>query len=303
VSKASHDRFAATHREPNPDKSWFQHGLALLGELGLPPSFRLLDVGAGNGEFCQQAAQRFDAKISCVDYAEPHLARLRSLGFDAQRCDFDSEADVASLVERYQGTFDVVVSFEVIEHVFDADLVLATIHRLLKPGGYLILSTPNVAYLGYRVYAAFRGNLPPSEGHHVRFYNQRRLQQNLEVSGFDVLEDASFGQSMGYVERTIGVDAGRATSLAFRAALHGALAAARTLKAPSAVSNLLFLAQKTERGSLGLDPAFRDAAFAALDETRRQSTLAHLVRRKREGLFTEHPGMSRFIDTQAAALR
>lgn len=46
--------------------------------------------------------------------------------------------------------FDLCIALEIIEHLFDTDFFLQEIHRVLRPGGFLILSTPNLASLPNR---------------------------------------------------------------------------------------------------------------------------------------------------------
>ncbi len=79
------------------------------------------------------------------------------------------------------GTFEIIVSFETLEHVSDDDLLIAEFARLLKPGGTLICSTPNQWPL----------EVAP---HHVRVYDHRTLTQLLNRYFTDI---ALFNQNSG----------------------------------------------------------------------------------------------------------
>jgi len=89
------------------------------------------------------------------------------------------------------GPFDVVIFAEIIEHLLnDPCAVIREIKRVLKPGGHLILTTPNVARLenvakmimGVNIYDPYSGYGP--YGRHNREYNQHELSLLMEHEGF-----------------------------------------------------------------------------------------------------------------------
>jgi len=84
-------------------------------------------------------------------------------------------ADVANLPFKEQ-TFDVVICREVIEHVPDADATFQEIRRVLKPEGYLLITTPNG--LGGYIDGVI----------HVRGYAPPSFLDELELQGFDVIK-------------------------------------------------------------------------------------------------------------------
>jgi SAM-dependent methyltransferase len=130
-------------------------------------------------------------EVTCADYAPAHLAHQQALGFDTLPVDLDAAApDVDRVAQSRAGLFDLVVSLATIEHVFDSDNFLRLCHTVLKPGGLLLVNTPNIGYIGYRLYSQFSGNRPFGEGHHVRFWDFRFLQTNLFLNGFRVVSDA-----------------------------------------------------------------------------------------------------------------
>jgi SAM-dependent methyltransferase len=100
---------------------------------------KVLDIGCGDGFFSQRIEEATGAYVSGLDISLEAIDIAREKGIDARQCDlnegicFDAES------------FDLVFCGEVIEHVFDPDLLLDEIWRILIPGGYLILSTPNLA--------------------------------------------------------------------------------------------------------------------------------------------------------------
>ncbi len=90
-------------------------------------------------------------------------------------------------------TLDVVLFCEILEHLLmDPVAVLRQIHRVLKPGGILVLTTPNVARLdsvlaivnGANVHDLYSGYGP--YGRHNREYNRHEVHRLLDFAGFDV---------------------------------------------------------------------------------------------------------------------
>lgn len=191
MSKAEHDARAAQERGAvkHTDRPWYRSAAGVLNRRGLR-GLRCLDLCAGNAEFSEQLRDQFNMKVTCADYAPAHLAHQQSLGFDTLQVDLDADAaEVDRVAQTRACTFDLVVSLATIEHVFDSDNFLRLCHTVLKPGGMLLVNTPNISFSGYRLYSLCSGNRPFGEGHHVRFWDFRFLRTNLFLNGFSVAED------------------------------------------------------------------------------------------------------------------
>jgi len=80
--------------------------------------------------------------------------------------------------------FDSILCFETVEHLSRPELLVAELGRVIKPGGTIILTTPNVLWEPVHALAAITG-LHHSEGPH-RFIRYRRLVQMVEQAGFIV---------------------------------------------------------------------------------------------------------------------
>ncbi len=155
---------------------WFAGRWALvaswLHRCRIPPEARILDLGCGPGR---------------------NLARLASLGWRAAGLDLSwdallmaqeisrqgqvLQADAAALPFQ-DNSFHAVLALDLLEHVDDA-AALSEIFRVVKPGGWLILTVPATPWLyGYRDRAAG----------HLRRYTRHRLAELVRRAGFEILD-------------------------------------------------------------------------------------------------------------------
>jgi 2-polyprenyl-3-methyl-5-hydroxy-6-metoxy-1,4-benzoquinol methylase len=124
--------------------------LSLAGDLA---GKRVLDVGCGRGEVVLYCLRQ-GAEACGVDYSADALLLARQGAGDEpghyQRAD-------ARQLPFQSGTFDVALMLDIVEHLYPAELAqaLADVHRVLKPGGILIVHTmPNLWYyrFGYPLF-------------------------------------------------------------------------------------------------------------------------------------------------------
>lgn len=100
---------------------------------------RALDVGCGAGLLCEPLV-RLGATVTGVDAAAQNISAARQHA-EAMGLEIDYRQGEAG--ELTLGTFDLVCSLEVIEHVADKAAFVRTLADSLAPGGLMILSTPN----------------------------------------------------------------------------------------------------------------------------------------------------------------
>lgn len=192
MSKIEHDSEAAKYRTEvvsRLDKPWYRSSSELLEKHKIS-GLSCLDLCCGNGEFSGILRDNHNMNVVCADYIPFHLENVAQKGFPTIEVDIDQDtALVDEIAREHAGKFDLVVNLAAIEHVFDSDNLLRFAHTVLKPNGYLLVNTPNIAFLSYRLYSIFSGNRPAGEGHHIRFWDYRFLQTNLYLNGFNVIGD------------------------------------------------------------------------------------------------------------------
>lgn len=101
----------------------------------------LADIGCGGGLLCEPMT-RLGFAVSGVDASEKNI-KVASLHAAQSGMDIHYLATSAEALAAQGETFDVVLALEIIEHVADVDLFMASLAALVKPGGLLFISTLN----------------------------------------------------------------------------------------------------------------------------------------------------------------
>jgi 2-polyprenyl-3-methyl-5-hydroxy-6-metoxy-1,4-benzoquinol methylase len=143
-----------------------------------PGGRRLLEVGTGAGLFLK-AAERAGWEVAGVELSSEGAA------FARERLGLEVREEPAEAMTFDAGSFDVAVMSEVIEHLFDPRVVLDAIHRALKPGGVIVITTPNFAAVSRYALGAGWSVINPLE--HMYYFTETTLGRMLEASGFEIM--------------------------------------------------------------------------------------------------------------------
>jgi 2-polyprenyl-3-methyl-5-hydroxy-6-metoxy-1,4-benzoquinol methylase len=153
----------------------------------VPPFSVVADLGCGNGSFLAQFRQ-YGWELYGIDMSRSGIEEATKAYSGIQFSGADLTADLSS--HPLIGRCDLVISTEVVEHVFLPRLYVKNCFRFLKPGGILIISTPYHGYLKNLALALF-GKLDPHFGPlwdygHIKFWSRRTLTTLLAEAGFEV---------------------------------------------------------------------------------------------------------------------
>lgn len=157
------------------EKVWRLQGDSMFLSGGIPGHRHLLDVGCGKGSF---------------------IARMREQGWDVEGLEVDADAveyarsksglivHLGSLENIHfpDNTFDVITSNHVIEHVHDPISLIQECLRVLKPGGRLVLATPNIESFGHQYFGRDWSHLDPPR--HLRLFTMQTLRECAVRAGF-----------------------------------------------------------------------------------------------------------------------
>jgi SAM-dependent methyltransferase len=100
-------------------------------------------------------------------------------------------ASIYDLPENLKGPYDVVTCWDVIKHLPDPLTALKQLWEVLKPGGYLFISTPDLSSLAARVMGQYWYYLDPIQ--HITLFGKDTLRKTLASTGFEVVDTCSFG--------------------------------------------------------------------------------------------------------------
>lgn len=150
-------------------------------------NMELLSIGCGNG-IIERQIMDLGIKVWGVDSSSKALIEAQKKGIEV------SVADVTEGLPYDTNRFDMIFAGEIIEHIIDTQKFLLEVKRVLKPGGTLILTTPNMGRLIDRIRFLF-GKAPkhasPLNILHVRPFTFDSLKTALEDAGFTVTKIAS----------------------------------------------------------------------------------------------------------------
>lgn len=191
-SNSANYGFWATEMFPKTEKDRihiFENRASIVSKLleeFHPISKSLLEIGPGYGTFCR-IFREYNPLISLKGVEPSHeLANV---------CRKDGIDVVETTVEKYAANtsddYDVIVSFEVVEHLFDPFSMLQSIHKILNEKGILIFSCPNGQGFDVQVLKEASETI---DHEHLNYLNPDSVYQLLSRAGFDTLRVETPGE-------------------------------------------------------------------------------------------------------------
>jgi SAM-dependent methyltransferase len=163
------------------DHFWIQRRFEVLTRLAgglITGAKEIAEIGCGHGLLQAQIEQEYDRKVIGFDLNE--FALKQNISRYSEICCYDIYEKHSGLYQRY----DLILLFDVLEHISDEDSFLRALRHHLAPGGRLIINVP----AGQWVYSKY-----DEAAGHIRRYSIRYLQEVARRDGFEIAEWSYWG--------------------------------------------------------------------------------------------------------------
>ncbi len=155
----------------------------------LPSTAPVLEVGCGDAAFTTDLA-RYSSDVTALDLSAGQIAenaaRLPAINF--------LQHDVSTPLPFADSRFEVVWCSEVLEHLFDPAFALREMHRVLRPGGRLLVTVPYHGKVKNVLIALFKWDEHfILSNPHIRFFSNRTLACAAAAAGFQSIRVQTCG--------------------------------------------------------------------------------------------------------------
>jgi 2-polyprenyl-3-methyl-5-hydroxy-6-metoxy-1,4-benzoquinol methylase len=147
---------------------------------------KILDVGCGIGYFLEVAKQR-NWDVYGTEFTNEAVVICESKGINIEK-------GVLDISNYEKESFDIITSFEVIEHINNPREELTNFNKLLRKGGLVYITTPNFnSLLRYRLKSDYNVIVYPE---HLSYYSPKTLTNVFTLSGFKKMKVQTTGISL-----------------------------------------------------------------------------------------------------------
>ena len=164
---------------------------------------KVLDIGCGNGMLLYQFHNAFKTLVG-LEYSKHRLKQAKVNLADQDFVAVQGSAE--DMAEIKSNSIDRIISADTIEHIPDVYTAASEMLRVLKPGGKLVINTPNIAFIKKRVLLLL-GRFPSTsqknegigsdilfDGGHLHYFTYRSLRIVLEKAGFVMEKKIGYGK-------------------------------------------------------------------------------------------------------------
>ena len=195
-SVAGDYQYRALHSGHPMQRFWHRGKLTMIDRLlkiHLKENARLLEVGCGAGNLLMQAVVRgsvpvaLDLSIQALDFVRSRLKEA-CRGTDGPR-DYACIQSIGELLPLPDNSFDAILLSEVIEHLEAPQISIREATRVLRPGGRLLVTTPNYrSFWPLMEWAVDRMNMAPKMAgeQHISKFHPASLRRLLHDCGLNI---------------------------------------------------------------------------------------------------------------------
>jgi|GEM_PF-4979056 len=151
----------------------------MMKRISINPNDIILDVGCSEGGFLFELANCYKRGVG-LDISDTLIIRNNERAAELMQSENLQFKYFDGINIGFEDTFDKVVMFDVLEHVFDPDQLINSIYNSLKKGGVLVIQVPTSGWLSEMIFGKYH------EGH-LRYYDDIYMSKYLEKFGFEVM--------------------------------------------------------------------------------------------------------------------
>jgi len=190
----------ATYGYSGPGPTYDSQALfdAVIAACGRTGARRVLDLGCGNGAFCAELVRHGFEVVGC----DPSESGIRVASESVPGAVFTKLGVYDDPRDLSAAPFDAVVAVEVVEHLYLPRALPSFAHRVLKPGGRFVVTTPYHGYLknlATSLLDRWDAHWSPLwDGGHIKFWSVPTLRELVEPCGFAYEGFAGVGRVAGF---------------------------------------------------------------------------------------------------------
>ena len=161
----------------------------------IPEGANVLEIGCATGFMSEYLKKKMNCRVTGIE-AEPAQAKEAEERCDELICGKIDNTDIQRKLDdivQKKGRFDVVFMSQVIEHIAYPEDVLTAVHRWIAPGGFLIISTCNIAHWRCRMKLMMgRWEYEESgvyDNSHLRFFTINSFQKMMERCKYEIIDE------------------------------------------------------------------------------------------------------------------
>jgi len=145
----------------------------------------ILDIGCGNGDLLSIIHKKQpNAKLLGIDISSDAVNKTQMKGFRA------IEVDITQINLRELGSYDYIIMSEIIEHISNPERIILDIKKITRKK--IIITTPNIAFILFRLRLFFWGKFPISTVFHIRehlcFWSVKDFLYWADYLGFNIIK-------------------------------------------------------------------------------------------------------------------
>lgn len=173
--------------------------LNLMERANIPKNAKVLEIGCATGFFLERIKSEYD--VHATDYSKSDIEQLKT---QFPELAMKLHSGRIEDLPYPEGFFDAILMWDVLEHIWDVKELSKKLKLWLKPGGVLLLSSPDISGPVPRMMKKRWAFMTPPE--HLSFFSRRSLLELFKPLGFELMYYRSLGKwvNLGFLIYKIG---------------------------------------------------------------------------------------------------